>query len=428
MTEPAAGPEARPEVRSETRPETDGRAARSGPLTGIRVVELAGIGPSPFAAMFLADLGADVIRLDRPGPPPMPVPVPQEADLLRRGRPSVVLDLKHPDGLATARELVARADVLIEGYRPGVAERLGLGPDDCFGLNPRLVYGRMTGWGQEGPLAQAAGHDIGYVAITGALGAIGRAGGPPQVPVNLVGDFGGGAMYLVAGILAALVEARTSGHGQVVDAAIVDGTAHVSSLVVGLVSGGAWSDQRGTNLLDTGAPFYDVYETSDGGWMAVGPLEQPFYDEFLRLVGLAGSAPDRLDPSRWPELRALFADRFRTRTRTEWTAVFEGTDACVEPVLSYAEAPSHPHLAARGTYVEHHGVLQPAPAPRFSRTPAALTTPPPAVGADTREALAAWGIGGIDALIASGAALAPSSSAAPALPGRSEAPDNPVEA
>ncbi len=381
--------------------------ARRGPLSGVRVVELAGIGPSPFAAMLLADLGADVIRIDRPGEPALPVPLPPEADLLRRGRPSVGLDLKHPDGLATALALVERADVLLEGYRPGVAERLGLGPDDCLARNPRLVYGRMTGWGQDGPLAQAAGHDIGYVALTGALHAIGRAGGPPQVPVNLVGDFGGGALYLVVGVLAALLEARTSGRGQVVDAAIVDGTAHLSSLVVGLVSAGLWSDRRGTNLLDTGAPFYDVYETSDGGWLAVGPLEPAFYAELLRLLDLTDSAPDRLDPSEWPALRALLADTFRTRTRDEWAALLEGTDACVAPVLSYAEAPAHPHLAARGTYVEHHGVVQPAPAPRFSRTPAVLGTPPSTPGADTRSALGAWGIDDVDALIATGAVIQP---------------------
>jgi len=384
---------------------------RGGPLAGVRVVELAGIGPSPFAAMLLADLGADVIRVDRPGLSPLPVPLEPEHDLLRRGRPSVALDLKHPDGLATALHLVERADVLVEGYRPGVAERLGLGPDVCLERNPRLVYGRMTGWGQDGPLAQAAGHDIGYIAITGALGAIGRADGPPQVPVNLVGDFGGGALYLVVGVLAALLEARTSGRGQVVDAAIVDGTAHVSSLVLGLVGAGLWSDRRGTNLLDTGAPFYDVYETSDGGWMAVGPLEQGFYDTFLDLLDLTDAAPNRLDPTEWPALRALLADAFRTRTRDAWTALFEGTDACVEPVLSYAEAPTHPHLAARGTYVEHHGVVQPAPAPRFSRTPAALTTPPSPVGADTRAALTAWGVPDVEGLLASGAAL--DTSAAP---------------
>ncbi len=381
--------------------------ARMGPLAGVRVVELAGIGPAPFAAMLLADLGADVIRIDRPGESALPVPLPPEADLLRRGRPSVALDLKHPEGLATTLALVERADVLVEGYRPGVAERLGLGPDDCLARNPRLVYGRMTGWGQDGPLAHAAGHDIGYVAVTGALHAIGRSGGPPQVPVNLVGDFGGGALYLVVGVLAALLERRTSGRGQVVDAAIVDGTAHLSSLVVGLVSAGLWTDRRGTNLLDTGAPFYDVYETSDGGWLAVGPLEHAFYAELLRLLDLTDTAPDRLDPSQWPALRALLADTFRRRTRDAWAAIFEGTDACVVPVLSYAEAPSHPHLAARGTYITHHGVVQPAPAPRFSRTLAALGTPPSTPGADTRSALTAWGIADVDGLIASGAASTP---------------------
>jgi alpha-methylacyl-CoA racemase len=274
----------------------------------------------------------------------------------------------------------------------------------CLARNPGLVYGRMTGWGQDGPLAQTAGHDIGYVAVTGALHAIGRAGGPPQVPVNLVGDFGGGALYLVVGVLAALLEARSSGRGQVVDAALVDGTAHLSSLVVGLVSAGLWSDRRGTNRLDTGAPFYDVYETSDGGWLAVGPLEPAFYAELLRLLELGDTAPDRLDPSRWPALRNLLADTFRTRTRDEWTELLGGTDTCVEPVLSYAEAPAHPHLAARGTYAEHHGIVQPAPAPRFSRTPASLTTPPSTPGADTRSALVAWGIDDVDALLASGAA------------------------
>lgn len=377
----------------------------SGPLTGIRVVELAGIGPGPFAAMLLADLGADVIRIDRPGPSPLPVPMPPEADILRRGRPSVALNLKHPDGLATALELVERADVLIEGYRPGVAERLGLGPEDCLARNPRLVYGRMTGWGQDGPLAQRAGHDSGYIAITGALAAIGRAGGPPQLPMNLLGDFGGGGMYLVVGLLAALLEARVSGRGQVVDAAIVDGTAHLSSMIVGMVSGGAWSSERGTNFLDSGVPFYDVYETSDGGWMAVGPLEQLFYDELLARLDLVDEAPNRLDPSEWPALRDLLARTFRTRTRDEWTALFLDSDACVAPVLSYVEAPEHPHLKARGTYVERDGVVQPAPAPRFSRTPGALTTPPPEPGADTRSALTAWGVDGVDGLIDSGAAI-----------------------
>lgn len=377
----------------------------SGPLTGIRVVELAGIGPGPFAAMLLADLGADVIRIDRPGPPTIPVPMPPDADILRRGRPSVALDLKHPDGLAAALDLVERADVLLEGYRPGVAERLGLGPDDCLARNPQLVYGRMTGWGQDGPLAQRAGHDSGYIAITGALAAIGRAGGPPQLPMNLLGDFGGGGMYLVVGVLAALLEARVSGQGQVVDAAIVDGTAHLSSMIVGMVSGGAWSGERGRNFLDSGVPFYDVYETSDGGWMAVGPLEQPFYDELLARLGLVDEAPNRFDPSEWPALRDLLARTFRTHTRDEWAELFFDSDACVAPVLTFAEAPDHPHLKARGTYVERDGVVQPAPAPRFSRTPGALTTPPPDPGADTRTALEAWGLPDVERLIESGAAI-----------------------
>jgi alpha-methylacyl-CoA racemase len=354
--------------------------------------------------MLLADLGAEVIRIDRPGPPPLPFPMPPEADLLRRGRPSVALDLKHPDGLGAALDLVERADVLLEGYRPGVAERLGLGPDDCLARNPRLVYGRMTGWGQDGPLAQRAGHDSGYIAITGALAAIGRAGGPPQLPLNLLGDFGGGGMYLVVGVLAALLESRLSGQGQVVDAAIVDGTAHLSSMIVGMVAGGAWSSERGRNFLDSGVPFYDVYETSDGGWMAVGPLEQPFYDELLVRLGLTEAAPNRLDPSEWPALRSLLAETFGTRTRDEWAEHFFDSDACVAPVLSFEEAPRHPHLAARGTYVERDGVVQPAPAPRFSRTPGALTSPPPEPGSDTRAALTAWGLDG-DGLIASGAAI-----------------------
>ncbi len=378
---------------------------RSGPLTGVRVVELAGIGPGPFACMLLADLGADVIRIDRPGAPPLPLPMPPEADLVRRGRPSVALNLKHPDGLATALRLVEGADALVEGYRPGVAERLGLGPDTCLERNPRLVYARMTGWGQDGPLTHAAGHDNGYIAITGALAAIGAAGLPPQLPLNLVGDFGGGAMYLVVGVLAGLLEARASGRGQVVDAAIVDGTSHLAAMIVGMVSGGAWSTTRGTNSLDGGLPWYSVYEASDGGWLAVGALEDQFWTVLLDRLGLTGTAPDRRDPHTWPALRALLADTFRTHTRDEWTTVFEGTDACVAPVLDFTEAPKHPHLAARGTYVERDGLIQPAPAPRFSRTPGALTTPPPAPGSSTREALTAWGIEDVEGLIQSGAAV-----------------------
>ncbi|WP_347353342.1 CaiB/BaiF CoA-transferase family protein [Intrasporangium sp.] len=382
-----------------------GTDRRSGPLTAVRVVELAGIGPGPFACMLLADLGADVIRIDRPGGTPLPLPVPPEADLLRRGRPSVALDLRHPDGPATVLRLVEAADALVEGFRPGVAERLGLGPDVCLGRNPRLVYGRMTGWGQSGPLARSAGHDNDYIAITGALAAIGPAGGPPQLPLNLLGDFGGGAMYLVMGLLAGLLEARTSGRGQVVDAAIVDGTAHLATMVAGLVGSGVWSTQRGTNALDGSLPWYSVYEARDGGWLAVGALEEPFWDALLDGLGLTGAVPDRRDPSTWPALRALLADRFRTRTRDEWAGTFEGTDACVAPVLDLTEAPRHPHLVARGTYAERDGLVQPTPAPRFSRTPGALSTPPPIPGSDTRQALTAWGIGDVDALIASGAAV-----------------------
>ncbi len=382
---------------------------RSGPLTGVRVVEIAGIGPAPFAAMLLADLGADVIRVDRTGPSALPVPIPAEHDLLRRGRPSVALDLKHPGAVAAVRALADRADVLLEGFRPGVAERLGLGPDECLASNPRLVYARMTGWGQEGPLSGTAGHDLTYLALTGALAAVGGSGDRPAPPANLLGDFGGGALYLVVGVLAALLEARSTGRGQVVDAAIVDGTAHLSTFLVGLVDGGLWSRPRGSNLLDGGAPFYDVYATSDGEWLAVGPLEERFWGELVGRLGLddpaAPALPDRRDPSQWPQLRDRLAEVFATRSRDEWVAVFEGSDACVAPVLTYRESADHPHLRERGTWVDVHGIVQPAPAPRFSRTPGALTTPPPAIGADTRAALLDWGIDDVDLLLDSGAAV-----------------------
>ena len=374
----------------------------TGPLAGLRVVELAGIGPGPFAAMLLADLGADVVRVDRPDARSLLGPA--EKDLLNRGRRSVALDLKRPEGVAAVLDLVRSADVLVEGFRPGVAERLGLGPEECLAANPRLVYGRMTGWGQDGPLARNAGHDIGYIAITGALHAIGRRGDPPQIPLNLVGDFAGGSMYLVVGVLSALWESRSSGRGQVVDAAIVDGTTHLSTMVAGLLRTGLWRDERGVNLLDSGAPYYDVYETSDGRHMAVGPLEEQFYAEMMRLLGL-DDAPDRFDHTETEHLRTLLAKTFRTRTRAEWTEVFEGTDACVAPVLSYGEAPGHPHLAARGTYVEHHGVTQPAPAPRFSRTGARLGRTPARLGEHTREVLEEWGVADVTGLLASGAAV-----------------------
>jgi alpha-methylacyl-CoA racemase len=375
----------------------------SGPLHGVRVVELVGIGPGPFAAMLLADLGADVIRVDRPGGNALQLG-PADKDILGRGRPSVAIDLKQPRGVETVLELVESADILIEGLRPGVTERLGLGPAACRARNPRLVYGRMTGWGQSGPLSQVAGHDINYIAIAGALGAIGRAGGPPQVPLNLVGDFAGGSLYLVTGVLAALTHARSTGEGQVVDAAITDGTAHLLSMIVSMQQSGGWSDQRGTNLLDTGTPFYDVFETSDGGWMAVGPLEPQFFGAFMTGLGLT-DAPGQFELARWGELRALLTETFAARTRAEWEQVFDGTDACVAPVLSLPEAYAHPHNVARGTYVEKDGLTQPAPAPRFSATPATLTTPPQPAGASTTDALTAWGIADVAGLVADGVAV-----------------------
>lgn len=378
----------------------------SGPLHGVRVVELVGIGPGPFAAMMLADLGADVVRIDRPGGGALQV-APPERDILGRGRPSVALDLKSDRGRDTVLRLVEQADILIEGFRPGVAERLGVGPKECHARNPKLVYGRMTGWGQDGPLASTAGHDINYIAVAGGLDPIGRAGGPPQVPINLLGDFGGGALYLVAGVLAALTHARESGEGQVVDAAITDGVAHLLSMIVSMQQSGAWNTQRGTNLLDTGAPFYDVYETSDGRWMSVGGLEPQFWAAMEATLAEHGvdDLPDRNDIAQWGALRERLAAVFVTKTQAEWAEIFAPTDACIAPVLPLDEAPHHPHNAARGTYIEHEGLMQPAPAPRFSATPATLTTPPARPGQQTREALAAWGIDDVDELIADGIAV-----------------------
>jgi alpha-methylacyl-CoA racemase len=375
----------------------------TGPLRGVKVVELAGIGPGPHACMILADLGADVIRVDRPGGQAL---TGGPHDLLNRGRPSVVLDLKHPDGVATVLDLVGGADVLVEGLRPGTTERLGLGPDECLARNPRLVYGRMTGWGQTGPLSRTAGHDLGYIAITGALFGLGQDKSRPHFPTNLVGDFGGGSTYLVIGILAALLESRLSGEGQVVDAAIVDGTAHLNAMAAGFLAGGLLREERAANLLDGGAPFYDLYETADERHLAVGALEPQFYDELVAGLGIADTAPDRNDPAHHPELRRLIADAVRGRTQAEWVDVFDGTDACVAPVLPMTEGFGHPHLAARGTFVERDGMTQPAPAPRFSRTAPSLTTPPPAkAGQNTRDALRAWGITDVDALLESGAAV-----------------------
>ncbi|MEV5091703.1 CaiB/BaiF CoA-transferase family protein [Streptomyces griseoincarnatus] len=372
---------------------TEATAPDHGPLTGVRVVELAGIGPGPFAAMLLADLGADVVRVDRPGGPGLGIDPAR--DITNRNKRSVVVDLKTSDGVKQVLDLAGRADILIEGYRPGVAERLGVGPEDCRARNPRLVYGRMTGWGQEGPLADRAGHDIGYIAVTGALGMTGEPGRPPLAPANLLGDYAGGSLYLVVGVLAALHHARATGAGQVVDAAIVDGTAHLTSMIHGMLAAGVWQDRRGANLLDGGCPYYGTYETADGAYMAVGALEPRFYAEFLRLLDLPGLEGAHADVTRWPELSARVAERFASRTRDAWTAVFEGTDACVAPVLSLREAPHHPHLAARSTFTDHAGITQPAPAPRFSATPATVRTGPARPGADTEDVARDWGVPGL---------------------------------
>ena len=373
---------------------------RHGPLAGVRVVELAGLGPAPFCAMMLADQGATVLRIDRPGA----ADAQPGRQLMNRGRRSAVLDLKHPRAIEALLRLVDAADVLLEGFRPGVTERMGVGPDVCLRRNPRLVYARMTGWGQEGPLSATVGHDIGYIARTGALHALGRAGGPPQFPANLLGDFGGGGMLMAYGICAALVERAASGRGQVVDAAIVDGVASLLAMPLMFMAQGRWRDERGVNLLDGGAPWYDVYETADGQWMAVGALESRFYAALISGLGLTG-LPDRHDPQNWPELRARLSARFSERTRAEWTATFAGSEACVEPVLSLHEAAADPHLVARGTYVTGDGIIEPSPAPRFSRTPGQLSGPPPVPGQHTTEALTEWGLADVPDLIVCGAAL-----------------------
>jgi alpha-methylacyl-CoA racemase len=377
-----------------------------GPLSGTKIVELAGIGPGPFCAMLLAELGADVLRVDRTENASLGIAKPVRYDLMNRSRRSIAVDLKKPEGVETVLRLVAQADALIEGFRPGVTERLGLGPDACLARNPRLVYGRMTGWGQTGPLSQAAGHDWNYIAITGALHPIGRAGEKPVPPLNLVGDFGGGALYLALGIVAAMLEASRSGRGQVVDAAITDGAASLMTLFYGLFGAGGWLDERGVNVLDTGAPFGEIYETRDGKYVSVLALEPKFYAELVRRMGLdATSLPAQYDRSQWPAMKARFAEVFKTKTRDEWCTLLEGTDACFAPVLSLTEAPSHRHNVARGTFVEQDGVVQPAAAPRFSRTPAAIRRPPAAPGEHTDEGLRDWGFsaGEIASLRAAGA-------------------------
>ncbi|CAN5224624.1 CaiB/BaiF CoA-transferase family protein [soil metagenome] len=379
-----------------------------GPLKGVKVIEMAGIGPGPFCAMLLADMGAEVLRIDRADAVGTRGERDPSFELLNRGRRSIALDLKQPSAIDTVLRLIEAADVLIEGFRPGVMERLGLGPQACHKVNPRLVYGRMTGWGQDGPLAQAAGHDINYIAITGALHAIGRADGAPVPPLNLVGDFGGGSLYLALGIACALIEARQSGLGQVVDAAIVDGTSSLITFLHGAMARKAWTSERGTNLLDGGRPWYDSYVTSDGSYVCIGPIEERFYAEFLKRVGLdAGDLPGQNDPTGWPILRERFAALFKTRTRADWCALLEGTDACFAPVLSAAEAVEHPHNKARGAFVDVAGVTQPAPAPRFSRTHADVPTPAARAGQHTRRALADWGLTSaeVESLIATRAAV-----------------------
>ncbi|GED99389.1 CaiB/BaiF CoA transferase family protein [Gordonia crocea] len=355
-------------------------SGRPGPLSSVRVIEFAGIGPGPHAAMLLADLGADVIRVQRPGELPKEG---RNADALLRGRRVVEANLKNPADRETILNLVAKADAIIEGFRPGVMERLGFGPEDLAAVNPGLVYGRMTGWGQDGPRAELAGHDMNYISLTGMLHAIGRADEKPTPPLNLVGDFGGGSMFLVIGILSALVERSVSGKGQVIDAAMVDGASVLGQMMWAFRGTGLWQDRRGANLLDTGAPFYEVYETSDGKWMAVGSIEPQFYAELLKGLGLEGEdLPHQLDMGRWGELKDKFTEVFKTKTRDEWAAVFDGTDACVSPILDFLEAPQDPHLAARGTLVEIDGVMQAQVAPRFSRTQPDTPTGPQRTATD----------------------------------------------
>jgi alpha-methylacyl-CoA racemase len=365
----------------------------NGPLTGIRVVEIGSIGPGPFCAMLLADLGADVLRVDRVAGGGLVGPSADfSTELLNRGRRSIAVDLKHPESAEVILRLVEEADVLIEGFRPGVTERLGIGPEPCLERNPRLIYGRMTGYGQDGPMAQAVGHDLNYVAQAGVLAMIGRAGQPPTPPLSLIGDFGGGGMLLAMGILAALVERATSGAGQVVDAAMVEGAALLATPFFGYLQTGAWSPERGTNIVDSGAPFYDAYETKDGRWLTVAAMEPKFYVALLDLLGLTDAElPEQHDQARWPEMKETFAAAVKTRTRDEWAALAEGVEACVAPMLGADEVADDPHLAARASFVRHHDIVQPAPAPRFSRTPAALSRKPPLPGEHTAEGLADWG-------------------------------------
>ena len=365
-----------------------------GPLEGIKIIEIAGIGPGPFCAMLLADMGADLIRVERapsgnllPGDPDNP-----PLDVLNRGRRSIAVDLKSPEGAEVVLRLVESADGIFEGFRPGVAERLGIGPDDCAARNPKIVYGRMTGWGQDGPLAQAAGHDINYISIAGVLGQMQRAGEKPYPPLNLVGDFGGGGLLLAFGMVCALLETQRSGEGQVVDAAMVDGAAIMMTMFYGMKAMGVWGEPPGTNILDTGAHFYDVYECADGKFLSVGAIEPKFYAELCDLAGIEQAGlPVQMSRPEWPEATAKLAEVFKTKTRDEWAAIFDGTDACATPVLDMTEAPDHPHNKERETFVERNGVVQPAPAPRFGRTEAEIQRPPAHRGQHTDEVLGEFG-------------------------------------
>jgi alpha-methylacyl-CoA racemase len=368
-----------------------------GPLTGYRVIEFAGIGPGPMCAMLLSDMGAEVLRIDRTSAAGLGISMRTKFDLLNRGRRSVAFDLKKPQAIEAVMRLVEKADALIEGFRPGVMERLGLSPDQCLARNPRLVFGRMTGWGQVGPLAEAAGHDINYIALTGALHSIGRTGDRPLPPLNLVGDFGGGALYLALGVVAGLLEAQKSGKGQVVDAAMVDGASSLMTAIYGIKAAGMWTNNRGENLLDTGAHFYEVYETSDGRFVSIGSIEAKFYEELLDLSGLKGQElPNQMDRTAWPALKQQLAKIFKSKTRDEWCKIMEGSDVCFAPVLSMEEAPKHPHNRHRDTFVEVEGVVQPGPAPRFSRTPGKVQRPPASPGEHTEEALRDWGFTSVD--------------------------------
>jgi alpha-methylacyl-CoA racemase len=360
-----------------------------GPLQGVKIIEVGGIGPGPFCGMMLSDMGADIVRVERKGALALSEP---KYDVLTRNRRSVVIDLRKPEGVDALLKIVEKVDALQEGFRPGVMEKLGLGPDVCLQRNPRLVYGRMTGWGQEGPMSHAAGHDINYIALSGALHTFGRKGQNPVPPLNLVGDFGGGGMFLAFGMVCALFEAQKSGAGQVVDAAMVDGSAALMAMIFGLKASGLWADKRGVNLLDTGAHFYDTYETADGKYVALGSIEPQFYELLLKLAGIEDPEfRNQLDSSKWAALKEKISQVFKKKTRDEWCAIMEGTDVCFAPVLSMTEAPEHPHIKQRQTYTQIDGVLQPSPAPRFSRTVPVIKNPPPDPGQDTEAVLIDFG-------------------------------------